>query len=237
MSLPDELNTEIQQYQKDSETTIQDITLRGIIAGIPFVGGLIAEIFNGLAQQRQQERLNNVFDALRNRLHELGQEKIDRSVFKSEEFQTFLFLLLERLQTTHDAEKLRQFGNALSNAGSLEFSDDAKEDYIRILRDLSRRDLTTLDDFGLKGWTPHTREIHYSADVLVSLSRLQGMGLVIGNLKPKSVNQVSNSPTEIAQIISDMISQPPPIQYSLSTLGERFLRFVQAEGSAESPTM
>jgi hypothetical protein len=232
VSLPDELNTELEQYKQDSETSIQHITMRSIIAGVPYVGSSILEIFNGLAQRRQQERLNDVFDALKNRLHELGEEKIDREFFKSEEFQTLLFLLLERLHTTHDAEKLRMFGSALANAGGLDFNDDAKEDYIRILRDLSFKDLSILNDFRLRGWTPYIQQIEYSSDVLVSLSRLQGMGLVIGNLKQKAVNRVGNSRTENAQIISDMITQPPKMQYSLSTFGERFLRFVQPDGSS-----
>jgi len=100
VNLPDELDIELKRYKDDSGAAVQEIALRSMIAGVPLVGSSILEILNGLAQRRQQERLNDVFDALKNRLHELGDEKIDRKFFRSEEFQTLLFLLLERLHTT-----------------------------------------------------------------------------------------------------------------------------------------
>lgn len=205
MKLPDELRAELDFYKKDSETTIQNIVLRSAVQGVPFIGSSIMEIFNGLAQRRAQERLNDMFDEVKKRLDSVGDEKIDREFFKSEEFQTLLFLLLERLHTTHDSEKLKMFGNALANSGNVDFKDDAREDYIRVLRDLSLKDLLILNDFRLKGWTPHIHQIDYSANVLVSLARLHGMGLVIGNLKEKALNRIGNSRTENAQVISDMI--------------------------------
>lgn len=232
VKLPDELRAELDLYKKDSETTIQNIVLRSVVQGVPFIGSSIMEIFNGLAQRRAQERLNDVFDEVKKRLDSVGDEKIDREFFKSQEFQTLLFLLLERLHTTHDSEKLKMFGNALANSGNVDFKDDAREDYIRVLRDLSLKDLLILNDFRLKGWTPHLQQIDYSADVLVSLARLHGMGLVIGNLKEKALNRIGNSRTENAQVISDMITQPPKMQYSLSTFGERFLRFVLPDSSS-----
>jgi hypothetical protein len=39
------------------------------------------------------------------RFDSIGDKKIDREFFKSEEFQIMLFLLLERLHTTHDRER------------------------------------------------------------------------------------------------------------------------------------
>jgi len=177
------MSAELDLFKKDSETTIQNIVLRSVVQGVPFIGSSIMEVFNGLAQRRAQERLNDMFDEVKKRLDSVGDEKIDREFFKSEEFQTLLFLLLERLHTTHDSEKLRMFGNALANSGNVDFKDDDREDYIRVLRDLSLKDLLILNDFRLKGWTPHIHQIDYSADVLVSLARLHGMGLVNGSLK------------------------------------------------------
>jgi hypothetical protein len=230
--LPDELGAELNLYRKDSETTIQNIVLRSAVQGVPFIGSSIMEILNGLAQCRAQERLNDMFDQVKKRLDSVGDEKIDREFFKSEEFQTLLFLLLERLHTTHDSDKLKMFGNALANSGNVDFKDDAREDYIRVLRDLSLKDLLILNDFRLKGWTPHTHQIDYSGDVLVSLARLHGMGLVIGSLREKALSRIGSSRAESAQVISDMITQPPKMQYSLSTFGERFLLFVLPDSSS-----
>jgi hypothetical protein len=36
-----------------------------------------------------------------------------------EELQTLVFLILEKLHTTHDADRLKLFGNALCNAARL----------------------------------------------------------------------------------------------------------------------
>jgi hypothetical protein len=226
------MSAKLDLFKKDSETTIQNIVLRSVVQGVPFIGSSIMEVFNGLAQRRAQERLNDMFDEVKKRLDSVGDEKIDREFFKSEEFQTLLFLLLERLHTTHDSEKLRMFGNALANSGNVDFKDDDREDYIRVLRDLSLKDLLILNDFRLKGWTPHIHQIDYSADVLVSLARLHGMGLVNGNLKEKALDRIGNSRTENVQVISDMITQPPKMQYSVSTFGERFLRFVLPDSSS-----
>lgn len=64
---------------------------------------------------------------MKNRLNLLGEEKVDNDYFRSEEFQSLLFLLIEKLHTTHDAEKLRMFGNALGNAANVDFKSDDKE--------------------------------------------------------------------------------------------------------------
>jgi hypothetical protein len=134
VSLPDELSTEIDQYKEDSGAAVQEIALRSMLAGVPWLGSSILEMLNGLAQRRQQERLNDVFDALKNRLQELGKEKIDRGFFKSEEFQTLLFLVIERLHTTHDRTKLAMCGIALANSANTDFKEDHRELFVRALR-------------------------------------------------------------------------------------------------------
>jgi hypothetical protein len=117
MVFPDPLEIELRKYKADSEVTVQKIAARSIIVEAvwktPFAGAAMLEVFNGLAQQRSQERLNKLFDQLKDSLGRLDEEKIDRDYFRSEEFQTLLFLLLEKLHTTHEDEKLRIFGRCL----------------------------------------------------------------------------------------------------------------------------
>lgn len=219
--MPDELNSELDQYKEDSEITVQNLVLRSIIQGVPFVGSSIMEIFNGLAQRRQQDRLNDFFDAVKNRLHDLGEEKIDREFFKSEEFQTLLFLILEKLHTTHDRAKLKMFGTALGNAGTDEFGDDNKELFVRSLRDLAPADIAVLNHESLEGWTPHTHIIDYGIEVLGSLSRLEALGLVAQHIRIKLADIESGAQTTLGQI-------KPIRTFSLTPFGDRFLKFITA---------
>jgi hypothetical protein len=211
MSLRDELSVELANYKNDSETAIQEIATRGAISAIPYAGSAILEILNGLAQRRTQERLNTLFDAVKSRLDSLSEEKIDQEFFSSEEFQSLLFLLLEKLHTTHDKERLRMFGSALANSGRHEFKEDDKEQYIRVLRDLSLTDLNILNDEKLKGWTPYVQKIDYAPEVMVSLARLRGIGLVA------EVPQREDS---------GAIKPPPKGNLGLSVFGYKFLNFV-----------
>ena len=110
MKLPDELDVVIRQHKEDAETEIPKIALRTAISLIPYAGSAINEIVGGLAQRRAQERLKDMFAALKDRLDSLDEEKVDSEYFDSQEFQTVLYLLIERLHTTHDKEKLRMFG-------------------------------------------------------------------------------------------------------------------------------
>ena len=59
-------------------------------------------------------------------------------------YALLLTLVLERLHSTHQQEKLKTFGEALANSGTGEFVADDKEPFIRTLRDLSLEDLQTL---------------------------------------------------------------------------------------------
>jgi hypothetical protein len=157
------------------------------------------------------------------------EEKIpDKKYYESEEFHTLFSLVLERLNTAHDEEKLRMFGDALANSGSIQFASDDKEEYIRTLRELSSKDLRTLNSDLLKGWTPHVHEIKYDPDTLSSLSRLEGMGLVIQHFKAKSprASRTGSPRTNAELVMQDLLTSPPMRTYALSPFGERFLEFV-----------
>ena len=109
----------------------------------------------------------------------------DQNYYVSEEFQSLLAQAYQQLIETHDSAKLKMLAAALANSGNAAFKADDKEVYMRVLRSLSAFDLQTLNDARLKGWSPYTHEIHYSPEVLSSLSRLTGQGLVLEKLKPR----------------------------------------------------
>lgn len=138
---------------------------------------------------------------------------MDERYFRSSEFETIVFLLVEKLHTTHEREKLKLFA-ALVNSGNFEFRGDDKEQFVHVLRDMTLDDFTVLKHKNLKGWTPHVKSFKYAPEILCSLHRLDFMGLVQMNVRPS------------ANIVGDVTT------YSLTGFGERFLRFVETAAPA-----
>jgi hypothetical protein len=138
-----------------------------------------------------------------------------------------LGLVIEKLHTTHDEEKLRMFGDALANSGSSEFQQDEKEDYIRTLRDLSTNELQVL-----KGGYPRGHFSPYTA----GLSRLVGMGLVDEKLQTKKAGRVPRGSDQqrLMQELEKVVTNPPERSYSLSSFGFRFLKFIAKKESPGS---
>jgi len=246
MAIDDPVGVVIQQAHKESEedsylpTQLIRLGMSAVAATAFVTWPFISQIMTTLlaaSSSRFEERFLRVAEEL-NAQHKRIQEKIpDEAYYQSEEFQTLLGLLLERLHTTHDRKKLKMFGDALANSGSSEFGGDDKETFIRVLRDLSLKDLETLNHNYLKGWLPLTRDIDYAPDVLSSLSRLVGQGLVLEKLKPNvGPNQTSGSARlDSEQALKSFLTKPPKSTYLLSPLGTRFLVFVSDEASDKAP--
>jgi hypothetical protein len=233
----EELDQALARYKDAARVTGKQISTHTLVAGIPYAGGAILELADGLAHRRTQERLNTVFAGMKDCLDRLSAEKLDREFFDSEEFQSLLFLLIEKLQTTHDADKLKNFANALANSGNVDFKADDKELYVRVLRDLGLNDLRVLNDARLKGWLPHTRAITYTPEVICSLSRLQAMGLVLETLTPKQVppGTTGSERMDARAAFADLIIKPPTKNFYLSEFGERFLRFISPAANPNDP--
>ena len=229
-SLPGELDVLIAQHNEDAETSVREIVLRTAISLIPYAGSAINEIANGLAQRRVQERLDDLFDGMKERLESVAEDKVDKEYFHSEEFQTLLYLLLERLHTTHDKMKLRIFGIALGNSGLIEFRTADREHFVRVLRDLSLSELQALDDERLKGWFPHMpgRDIQYANEVLEKLFRLQAMGLVLSRIESAQppAGSTGSARLDARNAIASLTKSPRP-RFYLSDFGTKFLEFIR----------
>jgi hypothetical protein len=90
-------------------------------------------------------RVNEMFEHFTNRIREVGEDKVDREWFRSEEFQTLLFEAFHQLHVTHDREKIEMLGVGLANSGAPGFKEDErKELFIRFVRDLTRQHLKVL---------------------------------------------------------------------------------------------
>lgn len=82
----------------------------------------------------------------------------------------------------------------------------------------------------LKGWLPHQSHINYGAEVLVSLYRLQAMGLVLANSRQKGVFRTSSPTLDIETVMSNLATQSPKMTFYLSGFGSNFLGFVMPNG-------
>jgi hypothetical protein len=141
---------------KDAGRTLQTTFATAAAAGavafaeathnIPFgVGAALLTLVGELAGRRINSRLNDVVEHFTNRLRELGEEKIDREWFTSEEFQTLLFDALRQLQVTHDSAKLKMLGVGLANSGADGFKEEERKDlFIRFVRELTSQHVGVL---------------------------------------------------------------------------------------------
>jgi hypothetical protein len=204
---------------------------------MPFVASVLTNLF-GRSSARFERRFLKVAEELNAQQKRIEDKIPDKKYYESEEFQSLLILILEKIHTTHDDEKLRRFAAALANSGRGDFQSDDREAYIRILRDLSNGDLQILNDPRLKGWLPHIKTIQYGQEVLSSLSRLAGMGLVNEKLEMKSSSGASagSARVDAENALKELLTNPPKRTYYLSPFGEKFLEFICAsDGRTQHP--
>jgi hypothetical protein len=180
------------------------------LAKYPFVSQMLISLLAN-STTRFEERFLAVAEQLDAQQKRIEKKIPDERYYSSEEFQTLIGLIIERLHTTHDREKLRMFGRALANSGNEEFQAEDREQLIRVLRDLSPAELQMLSKFqGNPTATPANPESYSSAE-LTYLSRLASMGLVHD------------------QRISGFDGGPPAGRdriYLLSDFGATFLAFI-----------
>jgi hypothetical protein len=200
--------------------------IAGAFASIPAVVPILTGLITG-SSARFERRLLLVCAELNAQQKRIEDKLADKSYYQSEEFQSLLGLVIEKLHTTHDEEKLRTFGVALANAGTNEFMPDEKEDYIRTLRDLSSKELQTLKRSKTHGF------YLYGAEMSI-LARLVSMGLVDETLEEKRAPFVSASGVSdrrMAQILEELVTKPPKRTYFLSGFGRKFLDFVASNAA------
>jgi len=202
-------------------------------AQLPFFSQILTSLLTG-GSKRLEERLLCVAEELEAQQTRLEERIADRSYYESDEFYTLFGLILERLHTTHDQEKLKRFGDALANSASIEYSSDEKEIFIRILRDLSADDLKTLNHDNLKGWLPTIHRMEYGPEVLSSLSRLAGMGLVTERFHIPSPRATGSQNLDAKLYLEEVLGKPPRRAFHISPFGERFLKFIADSNQNEN---
>lgn len=253
MAIDDPVGIQITQTEEEIEAEISPPvrvaklmisgTLAAALAPMPFVSQIITSLFAN-STVRFERRFLKVAEALNEQQRRIENKIPDRSYYESEEFQTLIGLVIERLHTTRDAEKLSMFGTALANCGASDFQADDREDFIRILRDMSVGDLEELRMFAPspadrvgpqldENLRFHLRSSwrNSSIESLSRTTRLVGMGLVNETLSMKEYRgsfEFRNA-GDARKALADYLKQAPNRSYKLSLLGWRFLQFISKE--------
>ena len=257
MAIDDEIDKSgiAAEIREESEQSIQHMLVMSGIAGklslMPGVGSAIIEMMTQLSFRRVHVRMRALMDEMTGRIKDLGEEKIDRDYFRSEEFQTLMFEALHQLHVTHHKKKIEMLGKALANSGATEFKDETnKELFVQLVRVLTPKHIAMLhallppkkmrSDFPDSFLWPTRPEITRVGSDLLILQMLAANGLAEEKLKSISIRNphVSSrsSVSDVQRAVGEFIRQlqkPPLRSFRLSELGSDFLKFVGLEKEAE----
>lgn len=257
MAIDDPVGIEIQQATEDSEArshlpaVAARLALSGAaaiaLAGYPFFSQIVANLLV-TSPARFEKRFLRIAAALEEQQRNIASKIPDMRYYESEEFQTLFLLVLEKLHSTHQDEKLKTFGQALANSGTSDFVADPKEQYIRILQDLGLEDIHALRQIEkLNQLPPQFRTAGIPKQENASQSRLASLGLIHESLSlkdfnlhmpalPNSQQSAENYARSIAQALKQYFREAPTATYQLSKFGEKFLAFIVSaspEGKTE----
>jgi hypothetical protein len=231
MSIDDKLEKTIESLSEEGTFNGVEENLLLLVSMIPIAGGSINSLLSGVAKRRVVDRATEVFGAVKERLEEVEESKIDRAFFETEEFQTLLTLVLEQLQTTHDKAKLQSLAAALVNGGLKEFSADTrKELFLRILRDLSPNQLHLLDSLRpspqfesyLSDWPVRSNPKGEELAVLQSLAANGLVDQTLERARPPSLRADIQS----IERLNSYLAKAPAIVFRLNSFGMDFLKFI-----------
>ena len=239
MSMTDRIAIALEVLKDDTKLHGGNETLNALIAEIPVGGGAISSLLAGRAQRKMLERVTDVFEALKERLGQVDERKVDKAFFESDEFLTLLTLTLEQIQTTHDKIKLRMLAVGLANSAAFDFaSESRKELFLRILRDLAPEHVSMLNEmapverFGRKAVRLSVDSP--SGDRLAVLQHLASQGLVNESLHVQKLPTVNFSHPGVYNIIQKYLETPPSKSYLLSDFGVQFLNFFESESTKKA---
>ena len=244
------------ETQRTLQSKLFSSGVAGVLSIIPGVGGAVTELMTELAIQRTNDRMKEMFEHFTSRIREVGEGKVDREWFRSEEFQTLLYEAFEQLHVTHDREKIEMLGVALANSGAPGFKDEDRKDlFVRLVRELTPQHLRVLlslvplpfdpkaanhpsippmSEAQIQGWNWQRRpRVKPFDDDLLAMQMLTAYGLVEEDITA-SIDQPSipsfTSESQIRDAIrrfSESIAHPSISRtFCLSPLGADFLKFM-----------
>jgi len=258
VAIDDEIQQKLQQLAESSGVSVQVILRNAtVVAGVAFaasqsesllqsmglLGTAILAAMGEVGKGRFRERLLELLAALKQRMDEVGEQKIDRDYIFGEEFQSVLFDALDQLKTSHDRTKIQLLASALASCAAIEFSlEQRKELFVRLVRDLTAFHIHQLVELSkekpqIKSFPPEMRWAYRprvkgpDGECLMVLQQLAGEGLVeetIEGPKPPHARPIS-SQSDAARFLAELLeelSKPPVRCFRLSELGRDFINFV-----------
>ncbi len=215
------------------------------------LGTAILAAMGDVGKGRFRERLIELLTALKQRMDEIGEQKIDHDYIVSEEFQSVLFDAFDQLKASHDRSKIHLLASALASCATVEFSgEQRKELFVWLVRDLTPFHLRQLRDLAseaprLQGFPPEVQWANRvtvkapTGEALMILQQLAGEGLVEEELEspplPHAPHAVS-SPREAADYVDDLLkslAHPPRRCFRLTRFGRDFIDFVKLVGKSQ----
>lgn len=238
MAIDDKLAKVLDGLAQEAKLDVSKEIVLAAIAAVPYAGSPITSLLSGSATRRIVERAVEMFQAMKERLEQLDETKVNTVFFESEEFQTLLALALQQLQTAHDKTKLQMLACGLANSGAMEFSTDTrKELFIRILRDLSPNHIAML-----RALLPSERYRDASPDFWPAVHNPKGEELaVVQNLTANGlVEEFLKSETKLSmprfgsqwtvsdaeRVINKALQTPPSRHFRISKFGFDFLNYL-----------
>jgi len=174
------------------------------------------------------------------RIARLGEAVPPSEYFNSEEFQALLLEAIDQQRTNRYEKKRAMLAQGLAHSGTRTFaSEQSKETFFRILRDLSPEDIYTLgelvqstSDFhmGLRLKAQTLKREVDASSLDTRIYHLQGLGLVSTYQRLPAPNLSGSSNIQsIGQLntyIANALRAEPTIVYQISEFGRRFLEFL-----------
>jgi hypothetical protein len=216
------------------------------------VATIVSESLNQFSVKRVYEHMRSVAEAMDERLKEVGETKVDKEWFQSEEFQSMLFETIRQATVTSDRKKMAMLGNVLANSGSTDFgTEHRKELFLRLIQDLSSQHIAMLKrllpqpervrELPERAWDWRPSIDAPQGDDLLVLQMLTANGLVTESLNAPQVRQPRfggsvPSAGEVKHIMkkfTEDLQKPPERAFRLSTLGRDFVNFVSLSHIAD----
>ncbi len=70
-----ELGNALERYKEVAQASATEIAMRTTVSAIPYAGGSLLTLWDGVAQRRVQERLSAVFQEMKEHLEKSDSEK------------------------------------------------------------------------------------------------------------------------------------------------------------------
>jgi len=254
VTIDDPVGVELRQATEEIEEAsylparLARLGLSGVAAAALVSLPFFSQVLTGLilnSSARFERRFIRVAEALEEQQKRIEQRIPDKSYYESEEFQSLLMLVLEKLHATHQEEKLKTLGEALANSGTSEFVKEDKEQYLRTLQELSLEDVQMLRRLAeINSLPAHPQRTGIPKHESPSLSRLVSLGLVqesvkLRGLRTPVIPRSSQSAETFARSLVDgfkrYFQQASQATYRISGFGQKFLSFVASANLEGQP--